>query len=784
MTERLTRRMLDAESLGLLLIAAALQVLTYGISSSLRDTDVRFLFPICIIAALLSLGLSKRHLNGIQASVGLTALGIILVWILGASLASPLLNLLKTSATIIPQVIPGFHSPVIVDTVAIQGGWKFISQQSLTLWARWQFWLSSLFEGITPNDVLVRNMIWLLVMWLISAWMGWFAARRNALTALMPSLCLLAVVTAYSEHNAEALWLMVSILLLLMGVWKYRIQLERWEARKVDYSESIRFDSGVAVFILTIIIGVFAFMTPSISWREIRKYFRENDQSAQDKAAEILGVRRQAASPGDPGLPRASMPREHLLGGGYAHSEEVVMIIRTGELPVVHEASLASVIPRYYWRSVTYDVYVGAGWFTSPTVPQSVRANTPLIPGVLEEYRLMHLDVDLAESEGNLFWTGILFSADIPFTANWRFRPQTTLFADQSALLQADMFAVASKAHSYQVDVYVPDVTIQSLRASSTVYPEFIRKRYLALPQSVPERVHQLAREIVAGKSNSYDQAKAIESYLRTYPYDLGIPKPASGRDVADYFLFDLKKGYCDYYATAMVVLARSSGLPARFVSGYAPGLYDLPNRRYVIRRQDAHSWTEIYFPEIGWVEFEPTASQPGIELPAEDHLPLSPMNKESRASAFLNQFRLKLTLTWLLPPFVIFFVALLYFLVIEKWIYMRLSPKIAIERIYRNLYRLARPLAVQYGQGETAYEFMQSLTDEIEGIRQRSRFANLFNHTKHDIAQLTDVYCKSLFSQDHLHEYNTVTALNIWKKLRPRLMLARGHRWLATHIN
>jgi hypothetical protein len=417
-------------------------------------------------------------------------------------------------------------------------------------------------------------------------------------------------------------------------------------------------------------------------------------------------------------------------------------------------------------------------------VPQSVRAKTPLIPGVLKRYRLLHLNVDLAEPEGKLFWTGILFSADIPFTANWRLRPKTTLFSDQSALLQADMFAVASRVHSYQAEVYVPDFTIQSLRASTIIYPEFIREHYLALPRSVPERVHQLAREIVAGKSNPYDQARAIESYLRTYPYDLEIPKPASGRDVADYFLFDLKKGYCDYYATAMVVLARSSGLPARFVSGYAPGLYDLPNRRYVIREQDAHSWAEIYFPEIGWVEFEPTASQPGIELPAEEHLPLTPMNKEARASALLNQFRLKLTLTWLLLPFIILFATLLYFLVIEKWIYMRLSPKIAIERIYRNLYCFARPLAVQHGQGETAYEFMQRLTDELEGIRQRSRFANLFVHTKHDIAQLTDVYCRSLFSQDHLHEYNIVTALKIWKRLRPRLLLARGHRWLATHIN
>src|SRR4030095_5471201 len=131
-------------------------------------------------------------------------------------------------------------------------------------------------------------------------------------------------------------------------------------------------------------------------------------------------------------------------------------------------------------------------------------------------------------------------------------------------------------------------------------------------PNSVPDRVLVLAREITKGMKNPYDKAKAIESYLRAnYPYDLEIPDPPKEQDVADYFLFDLKRGYCDYYATAMVVLARASGLPARFVSGYSSGSYDAMNAQYIIRDLNAHSWVEIYFPEIGWIEFEPTASQP-----------------------------------------------------------------------------------------------------------------------------------------------------------------------------
>ena len=102
----------------------------------------------------------------------------------------------------------------------------------------------------------------------------------------------------------------------------------------------------------------------------------------------------------------------------------------------------------------------------------------------------------------------------------------------------------------------------------------------LPFPSTTPERVFELARNVTAEAETPYDQAKALESFLRTYPYDLDVPEPPADADVADYFLFDLQKGYCDYYATSMVVMARSLGLPSRLAVGYAAGEYD-ENRRY-----------------------------------------------------------------------------------------------------------------------------------------------------------------------------------------------------------
>ncbi|HLF72819.1 MAG TPA: transglutaminase domain-containing protein, partial [Anaerolineales bacterium] len=695
---RILRRVLSAEAIGLILVVVALQALPYGISASLRNTDTASFFWVCLLAALIAFGLNKLNLNGIQTSLGMIALGILGVWILGARLASPLLDLGDAILSVTPQIIPAIRSDIPIDTTAISDAWLVVSEASNALSARVQTWMVGFHRNVTVNDALVRNMVWVLILWLISAWMGWFAARRHAIAALLPSIILLALIASYSEYRIETLWLMVFLLLLLMGIWNYKNHTTQWERRRVDYSDSIRYDVTQAVILVSLVIGVVAFITPSISWREIRDYLRGR---AKNEIAETLGVQQQQVpAQSAPGL-KPTLPREHLLSGGYAQSQQIVMTVRTSELPPVANPSLTTQAPRYYWRSTTYDIYVGEGWVTSSAPGQRYEANTPLIPGLLNGYRTLHLDVELVEPEGKLFWSGILFSADVPIRADWRSRPQSSLFADQAALLQADMFAAVSSATAYQAEAYIPLVTVEELRAASTEYPELIQTRYLRLPESVPERVRQLAREITKDKTIPYDKAKAIEAYLRTYPYDLEVPAPPKDQDVADFFLFDLKKGYCDYYATAMVVLARASGLPARFVSGYASGSYDAANAEYIVRELHAHSWAEVYFPEIGWIEFEPTAAQPEIEMPPseEEIVNLQPDESTTR---LLNRFRIEMLLYWLSPFAIILLSLLLYFTWIERWLYMRLAPATAVEKMYHQLYRLGRPLAGERTQAET----------------------------------------------------------------------------------
>ena len=776
-------RLLTADVMGLILLLIALQAFTYGIASSLRNAGANqavYFFWVCLLAVLIAMALNRLKLNGIQAAVGMIAIGVAGIWILGARLAGPLLDLGNAILIVVPQIIPALRFDLPIDTTAIAEAWRVVAEASGALGARVQVWLMGMNKNITVNDALVRNMVWTLIMWLMAGWIGWFAGRRSAVAALLPSILLLAIVTSYSGFGIYTLWLMVSILLLLMGIWNYKQHTLQWEIKKVDYSDSIRYDLGQAVLFLTIVIGAITFVTPSISWREIRDYLRERNQSSESEAADLLGLQQRQVAGQNAPAQKPSLPRDHLLSGGFANSEEIVMTIRTGELPPIDSPSIAASAPRYYWRSTTYDIYVGAGWMTSSALPQRYQANTPLIPGLLNGYRSLHLDVEMVQPEGKLFWSGVLFSADASIRADWRVRPQSDLFADQSALLQADMFAAASSARSYKAESYIPRVTVEELRAASTDYPEPILERYTKLPSSVPERVRQRAQEITADKTSAYDKAKAIEAYLRAnYPYDLEVPAPPPDRDVADYFLFDLKKGYCDYYATSMVVLARASGIPARFVSGYSSGAYDAANAEYVVRELNAHSWAEVYFPEIGWVEFEPTASQPEVERALSEVDVTSAQPAESTASRLLYRFRLERAIYWLSPVAIILFVCIFYFTLIERWWYLRLAPATAITKMYRRLYRMGRPLAGERTRAETAYEFMHKLINGINKIEDHSRFTKLFSGARQDVELLTAMYQDTLFSHTTIQKHQARKALSTWKHLRLRLLIARVKTFL-----
>jgi transglutaminase-like putative cysteine protease len=169
----------------------------------------------------------------------------------------------------------------------------------------------------------------------------------------------------------------------------------------------------------------------------------------------------------------------------------------------------------------------------------------------------------------------------------------------------------AGEGEAAQVGVYSADADTRDpgqfvLNSNSTNYPPRIATLYLQLPTLDP-RIAPLARQITANADSNYKRAKAIEIYLQdNFGYTLELPGMREPDPLA-HFLFERKKGHCEYFASSMTVMLRTLGIPARVANGFRGGEYNDLTNSYIVREKDAHSWVEVFFPEYGWVAFDPT---------------------------------------------------------------------------------------------------------------------------------------------------------------------------------
>jgi transglutaminase-like putative cysteine protease len=183
-------------------------------------------------------------------------------------------------------------------------------------------------------------------------------------------------------------------------------------------------------------------------------------------------------------------------------------------------------------------------------------------------------------------------------------------------------------AQKYYVTGDVSLASEADLRLAGATYPTWVTDRYLVLPYSVTDETRQLASEVVnsSGANNVFDMAWAIQEHLRsgTYTYVINSEAAPDDRDTVDYFLFGDKVGRCEEYATAMVVMLRSQGIPARLVAGFRNSDERTETGELLYREKQAHTWVEVFFPGYGWVPFEPTPSQAPFGY-GDDQGPINP---------------------------------------------------------------------------------------------------------------------------------------------------------------
>jgi hypothetical protein len=255
---------------------------------------------------------------------------------------------------------------------------------------------------------------------------------------------------------------------------------------------------------------------------------------------------------------------------------------------------------------------------------------------------------------------------------------------------------------------------------------------------------------------------------------------PAGTVDIVDYFLFELKEGYCDYYATSMVVLARAAGLPARLVVGYAPGYYDARNAIYVVTEAEAHAWAEIYFPEYGWIEFEPTGGRPLIRRSDEEQAPqdVPDLDQTSEpASATWGRIGRYAWLIWLLP-------IVLPVLIVRTWLSIderrlrRLEPPVAVARVYQRVRRHGRKLAMPMRAGDTPYEFARAFTGWATALAREKLWGEIVAGAVFEVRRLVDLYVEANYTPRPMRTIDFWYALQVWRKLWWRLWLGRLFQW------
>jgi hypothetical protein len=157
-----------------------------------------------------------------------------------------------------------------------------------------------------------------------------------------------------------------------------------------------------------------------------------------------------------------------------------------------------------------------------------------------------------------------------------------------------------------EADARDPEPQVRN--STSRDYPARVLRLYLQTPTSLNPRIRELAQNIAApaGRSN-YARARAVDSYLKNnLGYTLELPGQRETDPLA-HFLFVRRKGHCEYFASSMTVMLRTLGIPTRVVNGFRGGEYNDLTGSYIVREKDAHSWVEAYFPEYGWVTFDPT---------------------------------------------------------------------------------------------------------------------------------------------------------------------------------
>lgn len=428
-----------------------------------------------------------------------------------------------------------------------------------------------------------RTILFFILLWMMTYLIHyWLIIRKSILLFFLMSVLFVTILDTFSPYNGD--WAIVRLFIMgffLLGILRFNRLLQ---------DENIRVDRkqyGFWVFPLVIVItvsSILGFAAPKFSsqWPDPVPYLISHSEKFTNNGSS--GGKAKVGYDED----------DTKLGGGFEEDDTLVFTAKT-------EA-------KHYWKIETKNYYSGRGWEEYSDAGPEVSFDRQQLSDLLT-----HADVNRSK----LFQDNVevhLLSQHVPYPNPAAEGAVFTSDKEQKFNLNENTNKITTtKLESYSVDYKMPIYNVDELKKVNDPTISMGLEMYLQIPDSFPERVKALTETLTNNKTNWYDQVKAVENYFDSPDFVYAreeIPYPEGDQDFVDQFLFDTKKGYCDHFSSSMVMMLRSIGIPAKWVKGYTEGKFvrtENGKSVYEITNNNAHSWVEVYFPNNGWVPFEPT---------------------------------------------------------------------------------------------------------------------------------------------------------------------------------
>lgn len=486
-----------------------------------------------------------------------------------------------------------------------------LSERIMALWQRIVEWIWMVAGAEDNEDTIIFVLLLGLLFWFLSydAVRNLFRHQRLWRAVLPAGLALVANVYYYYDPSKMAVWVILYLFFaLVLATRMTGIAREwLWHHRSAGFTSNARSNLILTGVVVTVALLFLAWAAPaaSASSRAASAWERASDwDRIRDSWNRLFGTLRGGRIIVADYYGGARLR----LGGPINLSDELVMRVAAREGF------------RYYWRSRLFDTYENGSWVG--VSQDQIYDEYGALPYEEESYLLrqnVHQSFEIYIRSSRL-----TYAASQPLSVSVPVRVEV-IYTDEGRGLGTPLAVYAedllTEGEIYNAISSVSNASENDLLNAGADYPAWVVDTYLQLPPEITDRTYDLAAEIAAPYDNPYDIANAIEDYMREEMiYNEQIESPPNDVDPVDYFLFESREGYCIYYASSMAIMLRTQGIPSRVAAGFAQGMIEQPDyyvagqNTYAVAESDAHTWVEVYFPDYGWAEFEPTTNELPIE--------------------------------------------------------------------------------------------------------------------------------------------------------------------------